>query len=140
MAEKPPWDEWSRTLAEYGETRRAFEHNADLRFKQLTLFGAVTAALVTGYSSAVVPAEIKLAFPVLGVLVAIVFFALEHRISAYRQHYFQRMRVLQVRLGFMPSLQLGRRRRGIVLYAVLFGAVVVLWELVCGVVLWRLIL
>lgn len=60
-------------------------------------------------------------------------------ISVYRRQCFQRMRVLEARLGFQTAVQVLGRRRGITLYFVLFCTTLLFWDL-AWFVAWKTVL
>jgi hypothetical protein len=106
MADATPKDEY----LDASENMRTF---MNIRFAQLTLFVAITAALLTVLlrgSEASLPEALALALKLGGVLSVIIFAVMEERGSDYFHHYKTRAIALEAQLGFQQYSTRPQRR------------------------------
>ncbi len=89
-------------IHEYLDLSRNMRFYANIRFAQLTLFAAVTAALLTAaYGQDLSPAPRMLCFiKVGGILVSVIFFIMERRGTSYYHCFKQRAIELEKLLGY----------------------------------------
>lgn len=123
---------YQRALDEYKEAGINFRHNGDIRFKQLTLFGAVTAILVTALASKRVDSTVKWIIPGVGVVATACFYLLEKRTTDYRLKYFHVAEDLEKILGFTEynHTRLGLGWYSLTVLKVLFGTAGFIWAVV----------
>ena len=119
---------YQRALDEYREASLNFRLYADLRFKQLTLYTSIVAALLIAYARAESVA-LRAAIPWCGVLATVVFFVLEARVTTYRRGYTKCALALEPALGFrqLQATKLCRFWSSLWTIGVLFVGVLALW-------------
>lgn len=135
----PGTPEYQRALDEYLEVSVNFRHHADVRFRQLGLFAAITGALLTGYVH--LPEVTKAFIAFLGIISTILFFHLEQRLTAYRLLYYERAQRLQEVLEFQQYWPLGSFWTVIRTLAILFSVLLLFWvgafNVSFGALVWR---
>ncbi len=123
----PSGNEYKRALDEHRVTCEHVNQFRDLRFKQLTLFTALTTALMISRS---VPSSSAIS-PLLGIVLTVCFYALEWRSTVCRKKYAERLRELEDKLGFeeFKRAKLSPLWSSMIPTSLLFIAVLAAWIL-----------
>jgi hypothetical protein len=101
-----------KVKSEYLDVSSNIRQHSTMRFAQLTLFIAITAALLNVYfgRSIPLPTGANLALKIAGLLVVVIFWVMEERVGDFFHHYRRRAVELEKQLGYSQYSETPKRR------------------------------
>lgn len=127
---------FEKAALEYTTLLENMRHYHDHRFKQLTLWSAITAVLVTtAYGKIAITDKLIFIVKLLGIVVSVSFFIMDLRVVDHWRHFFQRVKQLESFLGFEQFLTRPKRRLFSSTYAtrLLYLFIMIFW--ICSLLL-----